>query len=176
MRISLTAALLFLIFSGCKKNEVKSSSHDNTNVISKPTSGINESEWQPANEWSGVEQPQYSIFYTNIKSKAVTSDAAEKGMIRVFKINSSGNSTESIALPFEETNGAQKLYWYYQVTEGNIMISVDAYGSKTNPAEKTLFKYVILSNDVVDAFEKKGTSKSDLMRMSYDGISEATKN
>ena len=176
VRIPLAASLSFLLITGCRKADVKSSLVNNSNVIAKHTDGVNESDWKAGNEWAGVEQPQYSIFYTNIKAGAVNAEAAEKGMIRVFKINNSDNVSESVALPFEETNGSQKFYWYYQVTEGNIMISVDVYGSKTNPAEKSLFKYVVLSHEVVDGFEKKGTSKSDLMRMSYDGITEAIKN
>jgi len=177
VRIPLVTTLFLLLIISCRKTDVKPSSlENNSNVIAKHTDGVSESDWQAGNEWTGVEQPQFSIFYTNIKAASITADAAEKGMIRVFKINNSGTSSESIALPFEETNGAQKNYWYYQVTEGNIMISVDVYGSKTNPAEKSLFKYVILSNEVVDGFEKKGTSKSDLMSMSYQGITDATKN
>jgi hypothetical protein len=176
LRVSIIAALSLLLIFGCRKKDVKNSSRENnSNVVAKHAAGVNESDWQGGNEWAGVEQPQFSIFYSNIKATEITADAAEKGMIRVFKINDSGKSSESVALPFEETIGSQKNYWYYQVTEGNIMISVDVYGSKTNPAAKSLFKYVILSNDVVDGFEKKGTSKSDLMGMSYDGITEATK-
>ena len=175
--IPLTAALLLLLTFSCRKTDVKSSSLDNhPNIIAKHTDGVNESGWQAASEWAGVEQPQYSIFYSNIKVSAISADASEKGMVRIFKINDSGKSSESTALPFEETIGSAKYYWYYQVTEGNIMLSVDVYGSKTNPAEKSLFKYVILSNEVVDGFEKKGTSKSDLMSMSYQGITEATNN
>ena len=177
VRIPLTAALLLMLTFGCRKKDVLSSSlENNSNAIAKHTDGVNESDWQAGNEWAGVEQPQYSIYYTSIQAAAITSDAAEKGMVRVFKINDSGKSSETTALPFEETKGSEKYYWYYQVTEGNIMISVDVYGSKTNPAEKSLFKYVILSNEVVDGFEKKGTSKSDLMSMSYQGITDATKN
>ena len=177
VRVPLAASLLLLLIFSCRKNDLKNSSLENkSNVIAKHADGVNESDWQKGSEWAGVEQPQYSIYYTNIKADAITADAAEKGMIRVFKIDNSGKSTESVALPFEETKGSQKFYWYYQVTEGNIMISVDIYGSKENPADKSLFKYVVLSNEVVDGFEKKGTSKSDLMRMSYDGITEATKN
>jgi hypothetical protein len=176
VRTPMMAVLLMMMIFSCRKKDITSTlSQNNPNAVAKHTDGVNESGWQSTKEWVGVEQPQYSIFFTNIKAAAITAEASEKGMVRVFKINDSGTS-ESTTLPFEETIGSAKYYWYYQITEGNIMISVDVYGSKINPAEKSLFKYVILSNDVVDGFEKKGTSKSDLMSMSYQRLTEATKN
>lgn len=119
-----------------------------------------------------MEQPSYTVFYTNIKADDVTSDVGDNGLIRVFK---SSNENSPISLPFEETVGTRKLYWYYQVTEGNIMIAVDVYGDRSNPAQPQLFKKVVLDKKAVASFEAKGTSKVDLMNLSYDKLMEAAK-
>jgi hypothetical protein len=144
------------------------------NAIAAETGAL-ESGWEAGNTWTAIEQPTHSVYYTKINADAVTADAADNGLIRVFKIAGSGETSSTVSLPFEETKGSQKLYWYYQVTEGTIMIAVDVYGDKTNPAQSSLFKHVVLSKDAVSKFEEKGTTKADLMELSYEKIAEVSK-
>jgi hypothetical protein len=129
-------------------------------------SGVSESEWQKDLSWTYVERPTRSIFYTNIKAD-ISEETAEKGLVRVFKFSDSGAPQ---SLPFEETVNGQKNYWYYQVTEGNIMISVDVYGSKNNPATSSLFKSVVLSKDAVANFETQGKTRAKLMAMPVEAM------
>ena len=163
--------LLLLAVSSCRKdlNETQAPEFQETASVALNSEKANlaETGWQTSTDWTAVEQPTYSVYYTNIKSGSVTADAAEKGLIRVFKADDQGNS---ISLPFEETAGSQKLYWYYQVTEGNIMIAVDVYGDKSNPTTSAKFKNIVLTPETINSFESKGHNKADLMTMSYDQL------
>ena len=89
---------------------------ENNKVASQ---GITESEWIANTSWTAVQRPSHSVFFTNIKSD-ISVETAEQGLIRIVKANGTGNSVQS--LPFEETVNGTKYYWYYQVTEGNVMI------------------------------------------------------
>ena len=89
-------------------------------------------------------------------------------MIRIVKANGTGNSVQS--LPFEETVNGTKYYWYYQVTEGNVMIAVDVYGTDSNPAQGSIFKSVVLTKDAVADQETKGNTKAKLMSMPVETI------
>jgi hypothetical protein len=172
----IAAIVLFLTIASCKKDfqettpvsepsiETSALSIDNSKVSSK---GISESEWQANTSWTAVERPSHSVFFTNIKSD-ISVETAEQGLIRVVKTNGAGNSVQS--LPFEENINGVRHYWYYQVTEGNVMIAVDVYGSKNNPAEKSLFKSVVLTKDAVAEQETKGNTKAQLMSMPVETI------
>jgi hypothetical protein len=166
-------ALLLLAAIGCRKNDLNDKpSPDLSEVSTAGNSVLKKSDWVSQSNWTKVEQPSYTVFYTNIKTDDVTSDVADNGLIRVFK---SGNENNPISLPFEETAGSQKLYWYYQVTKGNIMIAVDVYGNGSNPTQSQLFKNVVLDKKAIESFESKGTSKVELMNLSYDKLMEAGK-
>ena len=164
--------LLLLATAGCRKDiqeNLKSSSTETVQVSTEGTAkqnGITESEWQGSLSWTSVERPTYSIFFTTIKSD-ISAETAEAGIVRVFKSSANGKQQ---SLPFEETVNGQKYYWYYQVTEGTVMIAVDAYGSKTNPADASLFKTVVLNKDAVTSLEAKGNSRARLMDMSVESI------
>jgi hypothetical protein len=165
--------LLLVTAVSCRKDKISDTpSSDLSEMSSLSVSEKIETGWQSQQNWTKVEQPSYTVFYTNLKTDAVSADAAENGLVRVFK---SGNNNTPISLPFEETVGSQKLYWYYQVTEGNIMIAVDVYGDRANPAQLQLFRHVVLDKQAIASFEAKGTSKVELMNLSYDKLVEAGK-
>ncbi len=170
-------ALFILLFAaGCRKemSDINTQETPESDVISvqSKTTGIAESGWTENSDWNMVEQPSHNVYFTNIATDAITAAAADKGMVRVFKAGANG---ESVSLPFEETKGSQKLYWYYQVTEGNIMIAVDVYGSKSNPATSSQFKHIVMNQEAVSTFESNGTSRSDLMELSADELVQAGK-
>lgn len=125
-----------------------------------------ESDWNNNLTWNKVELPSHTIFYTNIKTN-ISAETETQGLIRVFK---SSNSSTSQSLPFEETIDSQKNYWYYQVTEGNVMISVDVYGSKSNPTSGSAFKSVVLNKEAVTKLEAKGNTKSKLMTVPLETL------
>lgn len=157
---------------GCKKDlqqEMQPEPSQNNQPVAAAAvnpGGIAQSGWQGSLAWSSVELPSHSVFYTNIKTD-ISAETAEQGLVRVFKATASGTPQ---SLPFEETVNGHKYYWYYQVTEGNLMISVDVYGSQQNPAEGSLFQSVVLSKTALAGFEAKGSSRSKLMNMPFEAI------
>ncbi|MGZ5190998.1 MAG: hypothetical protein ACXWCZ_08240, partial [Flavisolibacter sp.] len=88
--------------------------------------------------------------------------------VRVFKTSEAKDKT--VSLPFEETINGLKNYYYYQVIEGNIMIAIDVYGTKINPAQKSLFKTVIFNETSITDLEKTGKNKVDLMNLPYNDV------
>jgi hypothetical protein len=172
LKTPLAVLLIVITAASCRKTENEfqqpQATVEQTASVATLPEGIIQSDWQSATAWNKVEQPTYSIYTSNIKGD-ISAENAEQGMVRVFK--STGKNAVPVALPFEETVDGQKQYWYYQVTEGNVMVAVDAYGSKAvNPADQTQFKLVILNKDVLSSFEEKGTSRADIMNMSYDSF------
>lgn len=167
LKAPLFGVLLLVAAVSCQKDKINDAPLQESSEVSSLSNSENtEIGWQSQQNWTKVEQPSYTVFYTNIKSSAVTSDASENGLVRVFK----ADDNTPVSLPFEETVGSQKLYWYYQVTEGNIMIAVDVYGDRSNPAQSALFKQVVLDKQAIASFEAKGTSKVELMNLSYDKL------
>ena len=171
----IAALALFLTIASCKKDlnetniseptiETTALAVENNKVASQ---GITESEWIANTSWTAVQRPSHSVFFTNIKSD-ISVETAEQGLIRIVKANGTGNSVQS--LPFEETVNGTKYYWYYQVTEGNVMIAVDVYGTDSNPAQGSIFKSVVLTKDAVADQETKGNTKAKLMSMPVETI------
>lgn len=170
LKAPLFGVLLLVAAVSCQKDKINDAPLQESSEVSSLSNSENtEIGWQSQQNWTKVEQPSYTVFYTNIKTSAVTSDAADNGLVRVFK---AGSDNTPVSLPFEETMGSQKLYWYYQVTEGNIMIAVDVYGDRSNPAQSSLFKQVVLDKQAVASFEAKDISKVELMNLSYDKLVE----
>jgi hypothetical protein len=147
----------------CQKDMQHEVSSENKQTVTSSSiqNQIIQSDWNKNLSWNKVELPSHTVFYTNVKTN-VSSETEDKGMVRVFK---SSNSSTSQSLPFEETVNNHKYYWYYQVTEGNVMISVDVYGSQQNPATTSAFKSVVLTKDAVTNLEAKGNSRTALMTM-----------
>ncbi|MBO9572200.1 MAG: hypothetical protein J7497_08335 [Chitinophagaceae bacterium] len=161
-------AILCTVLS-CQKNVQQLNFTENPPVaIAASTQNLNliESDWNKNLSWTKVELPSHTVFYTNIKTN-ISAETETQGLIRVFK---SSNSSTSQSLPFEEAIEGQKYYWYYQVTEDNVMISVDVYGSKDNPATESSFKSVVLSKEAVANLEAKGNTKSRLMTIPLETL------
>jgi hypothetical protein len=173
LKMPLAVLLIVITAVSCRKSEnefqqPQVATEETVSAASLPE-GITKSDWQSAPAWNKVEQPTYSIYTSNIKGD-ISAESAEQGLIRVFK-TPSGDHSSPIALPFEETVNGQKQYWYYQVTEGNVMIAVDVYGSKAiTPADQSQFQLVVVNKDAISSFEGKGTSRANLMDLSYDKI------
>ena len=176
LNIALAGLLVLMIAVGCKKNDSQPQQSEtaSTTEATSQIASTTESEWNLLMDWNSLKHADSTVYSSNIKIESLNADAVQNGLVRIFKIANPGGVT-STALPFEEKNGAVNQFWYYEVTEGNIMILIDVSGGNTNPAEKSLFKYVILSGNAVKEIEKKGSSKADLMSVSYDKLKELIK-
>ena len=176
LNIAIAGLVVLVTAVSCKKNDAQLSQSEiasNTATTSQ-VSAITESGWNPSTDWISSKHADSTVYSTNIKTDAITADAIQNGLVRIFKMNNNSEAT-STKLPFEEKTGAISQFWYYQVSEGNIMILVDVSGGNTNPAEKSLFKYVVLSGNAVKEIEKKGTTRGDLMSLSYNKLKELIK-
>ena len=176
LKISLAGIVALIIVVGFKKNDAQlSQSETVSNAVTTPqVSSITESGWSSYANWNSSKHGDSSVYSTNIKTDAVTADAIQNGLVRIFKMENNSEAT-STNLPFEGKTGAVSQFWYYQVSEGNIMLLIDVSGGSTNPAEKSLFKYVVLSGNAIKEIEKKGTSRGDLVNVSYDKLEELIK-
>jgi hypothetical protein len=165
--------LILLTFFGCRKdlqhdNQVESQSLElPSSTINATDSNITESGWQGDLNWTEVSLPSRSVFHTNLISE-ISSETAEKGLVRIFKTTDGGNTLQS--LPFEETVNGEKHYWYYQVNEGNVMISVDVYGTQTKPSNSNMFKAIVLNKSALEKFNASGKNASKLMTMSLNEL------
>lgn len=167
LKTPLPGLLLLLAILGCQKDLQQNQlppeiGQPKTSAVSKNVN-VTESEWKGNLDWSNVELPSHSVFYTNVKTD-ISAETSEQGLVKIFKSSSSNPQS----LPFEENANGRKYYWYYQVTEGNVMISVDVYGSKENPGG--IFKSVVLNKEAVADFEARGYSKTELMKMPLEAL------
>ena len=168
LKTPLAALAILLAVSSCKKDDLQHTSSSETNLETvSPTqsSGIQTTEWTATSEWSKIERPAHLVFHTNMPAN-VTAETAEQGLVRVYASTPDGEKS----LPFETMVNGQKQYWYYQVTEGNVMIAIDVYGSTLNPGNGLVFKTVILEKKAVEDFRAKGTSADDLMTLSLQSF------
>ena len=165
--------LILLTFFSCRK-DLQHDSQVEPLSLEMPSSSINstdsnitESGWQGNLNWTEVSLPSRSVFHTSLITE-ISSETAEKGLVRIFKTTDGGNTLQS--LPFEETVNGEKHYWYYQVNEGNVMISVDVYGTQTKPANTNLFKSIVLNKSALEDFKSSGKNASKLMTMSLNEL------
>jgi hypothetical protein len=161
-------AILCTILSCQKDVQQLKSTETHPTSVSGNTQNLNliESEWNKNLTWTKVELPSHSVFYSNIKT-TISAETETQGLVRVFK---SSNAVNAQTLPFEETVNGNKYYWYYQVSEGNIMIAVDVYGTKENPAIASAFKSVVLTREAVADLEAKGNTRTTVMTMPFESL------
>jgi hypothetical protein len=168
----ITGVLLLCAIVSCRKNELeKISGPENSNTVLTEQNKLSESDWTPITQSNTADRPTHTVYYTNLQAGNITSANADNALVRIYKKDNSGKIS-STALPFEENIGSQKLYWYYEVSEGNIMVSVDVYGSKVNPFTNNSFKYIIVDNAAVEGMERKGISKKQLLQMPYEDLNK----
>ena len=168
----ITGVLLLCTIVSCKKDQLESASQKESQLNSLSTEQIknSETEWSAPVQIEKAERSNHTVFYTNIKAPDITAESADE-FVRIFKKDNSGRIS-SHALPVEETNGSQKTYWYYEISEGNIMISADVYGDRINPFTNSSFKYIVIDDSDVQNIQSKGINKKDLKKLSYDDLNK----
>jgi hypothetical protein len=163
-------ALLLCLTFGCKKDKIENFSNEDAipSISSSQISanGINQSDWMSALKWEVANQPSHSVYHTTINLSNINTSGST---LLVYKQDNTGATA---ILPFEENTGSQKIYWYYEMNDGSIMISADVYGQVANPVAASSFKYIVLSNSAVSDFEKRGVDKTKIMVMPYEKFAE----
>src|SRR5688572_26168962 len=167
--IKITGVLLLCVIVSCKKEQLESTSlQESQDNITRTQ--IQNSDWSTPMHVEKADRSTHTVYYTNLKAPDLSS-AISDGLIRIYKKDNKGNIS-SRALPFEETNGSQKTYWYYEVSDGNIMVSADVYGERTNPFINNSFKYIVIDEADIQHMQTKGINKKELKRLSYEDLNE----
>ncbi len=169
------SAIVFMVLAvGCRKNDFSSELEQEATVtaaaspLPMSTSEADSTGWNYSADWKVAAQEDFSVYYININEKAITEDVVENGLVLIYK----KNEISLTALPVEEGANEQTQYWYHQVTEGNIMISVDAYGATSAPDASTSFKYFIVTPEKIEALEAQGYSAEKLMELTFEEASQ----
>jgi hypothetical protein len=142
-----------IVFTACRKNDLQKEA-----VQNQASSGM-----KTVSSWSSEKMDKYTEFSSTVEDKNITSDIVSKGLVLAFK--KSSNSV--VSLPASEKSGLSAYSWYYQVAEGSIVFSADAYGLAKEPASNQSFDYFVVSEEKIKDLESKGYSKDQLMNLSY---------
>jgi hypothetical protein len=182
LQLTFTASVLLLCATSCKKTDFQdelpqeaqitsAALADSTSSSSASIDISKETGWYSATTWEVEKQEDFSIFYINVPDAAITSEVVDNGLVLLFKNDRSSLSS----LPVEENSKSESRYWYHQVTEGNIMISVDSYGAALSPDASSNFKYFILTPEKLQELEAQGQTVESLMNLSYQEASALLK-
>jgi hypothetical protein len=168
--IKVTGVLILCAIVSCKKDQLETTPTDpQLETITDKQLQNSQADWSAPSQVEKAERANHTVFYTNIKAPEITAETGNEGMIRIYKKDELGRIS-SHALPLEETNGAQKTYWYYEISEGNIMVSADVYGGRSNPFTNSSFKYIVMDDMDMQKLQSKGITRKELKRLSYDEL------
>ncbi|MGZ5286589.1 MAG: hypothetical protein ACXWB9_05355 [Flavisolibacter sp.] len=142
-------------FSSCKKTEVATPQDEFENPATTTTGDVKLSAWQQPATWNS--NTSNGSVEASLSDNAISAEVVNEGMVLVYAQQGNDRS----AMPFQANNAS----WFYQVSEGNIAI----YGNGAAGSENEMsFSYVVLSKDQVSTLESNGTSKSDLLNLSFE--------
>src|SRR2546423_11644502 len=129
LKLPLIGLTLILAVASCKKNDFQEEAQpvqtESATSEVKTNSSVDNIGWQSSAKWEASKQENFSVYYFTIDDAKITSDVAENGLVLVYK--KYGSAVAS--LPSEEKGNNSSNYWYHQVTEGNLLILCDAYGT-----------------------------------------------
>ena len=168
------SVVILVILLSCRKTDslVPVQPESPEKVFSKFTNENNESDWVQPSVWKSTQQPSYSLYLSELKTDVVTDEIVDNGLVRIFKMSARNKNDVPISLPFEEIMDGQKIYWYYEITPGNIMIYADVYGKQNISPENFLFKYLILNKQMVQNLNEKGIHQPHMMDLPYKKMIE----
>ncbi len=142
-------------FASCKKTDVPSAPSESETPALTTTTGVKLSAWQQPATWNA--NSSNGSVEASFSDNSISTEVVNEGMVLVY----AQKGAERSAMPFQANNAS----WFYQVSEGNIAI----YGNSAAGTEKEMsFSYVVLSPDQLATLESSGTSKSDLLNLSFE--------
>jgi len=155
-------ALLFLVTS-CRKTDVQSET--SLNKETTVPSSLKTQEWKSVTNWTSAKGEKFITYTAYITDSTITSTVAKNGLVLAFVKNGASIN----AMPYQEKTTSDS-YWHYQVAEGVIIFSVDAY----SPVElrSPELKYFVLAQDQIKHLETAGYSKTHLMQLTYEEAEE----
>lgn len=161
--LALVGIGLALFAVACKKMDVRKEI-----TTSNETVTSNASEWKAANNWQAVQSNQSTTYQNRINDPALTSSVISNGLVLAYANN--GRTVEQ--LPFQQSDGGNTYYWYYQVSEGVLTISVQSKNTSKTSFDSNI-AYIILTPEKIKELESKGISKGKLIEMNYTEAKQA---
>jgi hypothetical protein len=167
-KLLILGSSLMLLITSCRKNDVQHENNMTSNpaaVVAPTTESVSKtSEWKTISNWASSKQEKFTTYTSKVEDANITSAVTAGGMVLAFAKN--GNSIQ--ALPFQE-KGTNDAYWYYQVSNGAVTLSVDAY-TGTPSVNAAGFRYIVLSPEQLKDLAANGHSKTELMQLSYENL------
>jgi len=148
-----------IVFASCKKSDVQHDAFQKANLTPSVTA-----QWKSLNNWSSQSEEKYTVYSNAVTDTNITSSIASKGLVLAYK----KTSNSIVALPSDEKESNNSYLWYYQISDGNIVFSADAYGQAEKPGANQAFAYFVISPEKLKDLETKGYSKAQLMKLSYE--------
>jgi hypothetical protein len=171
LKAPLIAIAFILSLASCKKNDVKPNTENatpNTTQNVQSVLNVQSLSWKSADDWKVANQQSFKVFYTSLSDTSITSDVVSSGMVLVYKKSLDGTISR---LPFEEKVAGQvSNYWYYQVSEGKVLISCDNY-TNSSSVSKDNFQVVVVNKEQINSLTNKGYENSKLMELDYNQVS-----
>jgi hypothetical protein len=150
----------------CKKADVQNENKSkDQSALASNTAVV--SNWKTIDSWQTIAGKNSTTYQSKIEDASITDEVISNGLVLVYANN--GKSIES--LPFEQKNGASTYSWYYQVSEGMINVSSQVRGTGSAAINQNI-RYFVLTPQQLEDLQTKGTSRSELMDMSYQQLSE----
>jgi hypothetical protein len=159
-----------LLVTACRKNDMIEHTAPAPVAVAAADS-TTASSWASFSNWTAEPQEKYTVYSNTVNASAINGAVASKGLVLVYK--KTGNSI--IALPGEEKGNGNSYFWYYQVSNGKLSITADAYGNAQAPGNAQSFKYFILTAEKLAELEGKGFSKAELMTLTYENAAAILK-
>ena len=160
-----------MMVTACRKNDVLNNTASAPAAAATSADTTTASSWKAFSNWSAEPQEKYTVYTNTIDASSISAAVASKGLVLVYK--KSGSNI--IALPGEEKGSTGSYFWYYQVSQGKLSITADAYDHAPAPGAEQNFRYFILSAEKLDELQGKGYSKAELMTLTYENAAAILK-
>lgn len=153
-----------MLAASCKKNDIlhKEPAPTADAVSAKANVTSTNAEWNVPGTWAAAKSAGFTTYSTTINDASITNEVLQSGMILVYMKD--GSSAKS--LPFKSKEGVEQ-YWYYQAAKNSLQINSDAYTTDAISISSS-FKYFVLSAEKITGLQKSGTSKMQLMTLTYE--------
>jgi hypothetical protein len=152
-----------LAFSSCRKTDA---AYETTQENAAHATETTSASWTPVGDWKSSQQEQFKVQFGTIQDPAITADVVNKGLVLVYA--KEGANIQSLPYQSEQSNS----FWYYQIAEGSLLVSADVYGTSNAAAPE--IRYFIFTEQQLNELEKSGTSKAEIMSLSYEQASAAS--
>ena len=175
LKTSIATLLIATVLFSCKKQDLEENLPAAPQTTSVATTASEETiQWATYSEWKEQKQESFTVTYTTVEDAGLTASVADKGLVLVYKKEEGTGTT--LQLPYLQQDAQHHNYWYYQVVEGQLLISCDVYGSGDATIQNSAFQYVVVSPESLATLFHQGYTREALMNLSYTEVKAAIAN